>query len=64
MIADAPPTASITTPASGLLAANGQRIDVTVRGTDDVGVTQVGFKARVGDRNDRGVVADAAGPGA
>ncbi len=48
VIADAPPIASITNPASGLLAANGQRIDVTVHGTDDVGVTQVGFKARVG----------------
>ena len=45
---DLPPAAIISVPPASLTAANGEHVDVTVRATDDVGVTQVSFKAETG----------------
>src|SRR5207249_2915550 len=52
VVADAPPTIAITTPAAGASAANGQRVDVTVKTTDDVGIQQVSFRAQTGNAQD------------
>ncbi|MEO8681584.1 MAG: Ig-like domain-containing protein, partial [Vicinamibacterales bacterium] len=57
VLADQPPAVVITTPASGLTAANGARIVVTVRSTDDVGVQQSGFKAQTGRPQDGAIAA-------
>ena len=48
VVADTPPAVAITTPPAGTTAANGQRVDVTVNTTDDVGVQQVSFRAQTG----------------
>ncbi len=52
VLADTPPTIAITTPSAGASAANGQRVDVTVTTTDDVGVQQVSFRAQTGKPQD------------
>ncbi|MEQ1868664.1 MAG: Ig-like domain-containing protein [Vicinamibacterales bacterium] len=49
---DQPPVATVLVPAGGLNPANGEHVDVTVRATDDVGVTQVSFKAETGKAAD------------
>ncbi len=55
--ADQPPVATITAPANGLTARNGDRIVVTVRSTDDLGVVQAGFKAQTGRPHDGAILA-------
>ncbi len=46
VIADQLPIASILAPVDGVSAPNGARVNVRVRGTDDVGVTQIGYLVR------------------
>ena len=46
IIADAVPAATITSPAQGLHAGNGDLITVRVHATDDVGLTRAGYVAR------------------
>ncbi|MCU1383321.1 MAG: LamG domain protein jellyroll fold domain protein [Acidobacteria bacterium] len=48
ILADTPPTIAITAPPAATSAANGQRVDVTVKTTDDVGIQQVSFRAQTG----------------
>jgi hypothetical protein len=48
VIADQPPTVSIVAPAGGLQIANGGRVTVSVRGTDDLGVTCIAYRAGTG----------------
>ena len=50
--ADQPPVVAITAPANGVSARNGDRVTVTVRATDDLGVTKEGFKAQTGKPQD------------
>jgi hypothetical protein len=45
---DVPPTAVITVPPASLTPINGDQVDVTITGTDDVGVAQISFKAQTG----------------
>ena len=52
---DQPPVVTITAPANGLTAHNGDRIDVTVRAVDDLGVTKEGFKAQTGRPQDAAI---------
>jgi hypothetical protein len=54
IVPDAAPAVAITSPPNGSRARNGDRVTVTVRATDDVGVAQVAFRAATG------VAADAA----
>ena len=49
---DHAPAIAIAAPAGGTSARNGDRIVVTVNATDDVGVTQIGFKANTGQPQD------------
>jgi len=53
---DQPPIATITAPASGVTAKNGDLITVTVRATDDLGVTKEGYKAQTGKPQDASLV--------
>jgi hypothetical protein len=46
--ADQAPAATIEAPAPGATVTSGQAVQVRIRGTDDVGATQLGFKARMG----------------
>ncbi len=48
VVADQPPSVTIVAPASGLQFANGARVVVSVRGTDDLGVTRLAFRAGTG----------------
>jgi hypothetical protein len=50
--ADQPATLSITAPADGVSARNGERITVGVHATDDLGITQVGYRAQTGQPQD------------
>lgn len=50
--ADQPPSVTITAPVNGVSARNGDRVTVTVRATDDLGVTKEGFKAQTGKPQD------------
>ncbi len=52
---DQPPIVTIGQPAAGLTARNGDRITVTVRATDDLGVTRIGFKAQTGRPQDAAI---------
>ena len=52
IVADQPPSIAITSPASGLSARNGDRIVVTARGLDDLGLAQLGFRAQTGKPQD------------
>jgi hypothetical protein len=52
VIVDQPPAVTITTPATGISARNGERIVVTVQAVDDLGLTQVGFQAQTGKPQD------------
>ena len=52
---DQPPIVTIGPPAAGLTARNGDRIAVTVRATDDLGVTRIGFKAQTGRPQDASI---------
>jgi hypothetical protein len=55
VLPDQPPVVSITAPAQGLQAKNGDRVNVVVRGLDDVGVTQLTFKAHTGRSTDAAI---------
>ncbi len=46
VVPDAAPALTITQPVSTFSPGPGQRVDVTVRATDDVGVTEVAYSAR------------------
>jgi hypothetical protein len=50
--ADQPPAIAIVAPAAGTSAHNGDRMVVNVSASDDVGLTQVGFKANTGQPQD------------
>jgi hypothetical protein len=52
---DQPPVVTITQPQNGLTARNGDRIDVTVRAVDDLGVTKQGYKAQTGRPQDAAI---------
>ncbi len=45
IVADAPPTVSIVSPAAGATAATGARVSVTVQAFDDLGVARVAWQA-------------------
>ncbi|MGC4081205.1 MAG: Ig-like domain-containing protein [Vicinamibacterales bacterium] len=51
IVADQPPvvTLGVAVPGGGLSAKNGDRIVVTVHATDDVGTTQLGYRATTGN---------------
>ncbi|HEY5514616.1 MAG TPA: Ig-like domain-containing protein, partial [Pengzhenrongella sp.] len=46
VVADQLPVPTIMAPAAGASAANGQRVDVQVRATDDVGVTKLAYTVK------------------
>ncbi|MBS1818371.1 MAG: carboxypeptidase regulatory-like domain-containing protein [Acidobacteria bacterium] len=46
VVADQPPSIAITQPLGTLTPAPGERVSVTVRATDDVGVDQISYSAR------------------
>ncbi len=48
VVPDGAPTVTVTQPPPGFTPAPGQRVEVTVRATDDVGVAQVSYSARRG----------------
>jgi hypothetical protein len=52
IVEDRPPTAAITAPADGLSVRNGDRVNVTVRVTDDVGVAGVAYRPATGRPQD------------
>src|SRR5262249_59487435 len=52
---DQPPVVTITAPPNGLTARNGDRIEVTVRAVDDLGVTKEGYKAQTGRPQDAAI---------
>jgi hypothetical protein len=52
VIPDQPPSATITSPAAESSAKNGDRIVVTVRATDDLGVKEIGYRAETGNPAD------------
>ena len=54
IVADQPPAVVITAPAGGLSARNGDRITVTVRATDDLGLAQIAYRAQTGKPQDAG----------
>jgi hypothetical protein len=51
IVADQPPalTLGVTTPSGTLSAKNGDRIVVSVHGSDDLGLTQLGYRAATGN---------------
>ncbi|MCU0256338.1 MAG: Ig-like domain-containing protein, partial [Vicinamibacterales bacterium] len=55
--ADQAPSVAIASPADGTAAANTQRITLEVTGADDVGLTQIGFRAETGRPTDASAVA-------
>jgi hypothetical protein len=58
---DQVPSAAITAPAAGISARNGDRITVTVAAMDDLGISQVGYRANTGDTRTAGSIAVAPG---
>ncbi len=52
VVADQPPALSITVPAAGASVRTGDRVTVTVRSTDDLGVAQIGYRAQTGRPQD------------
>ncbi len=54
IVADAPPVVAITTPASGATFRTGDRVTVTLRATDDLGATQLAYRAQTGRAQDAG----------
>ncbi len=52
VLADLAPAVELLAPAAGSSARNGQSVPVSVRATDDLGLTQVGFVARTGRPQD------------
>jgi len=52
ILPDAAPVVSIVAPIAGLSARNGERVVVTVRASDDVGVAQIGYRAATGRPQD------------
>ena len=57
ILPDQAPTVVITSPADGFAAGNNQRITLNVSVTDDVGVTQVAYRAETGRPTDAATVA-------
>jgi hypothetical protein len=45
VVADANPTAAITAPAPGRIVNTGERVEVTLQASDDIGITQMAFRA-------------------
>ncbi len=54
VVADQAPVVSITGPANGVTARNGDHVAVTVHATDDLGLTQVAYRAQTGKPQDFG----------
>ena len=52
VVADQAPAIAIVAPGGTVSARNGDRIDVRVTGSDDVGLTQIGYKANTGQPQD------------
>ncbi|MEQ1868391.1 MAG: Ig-like domain-containing protein [Vicinamibacterales bacterium] len=52
VVADQPPALTITAPQNGAAVRNGDRINVSVRALDDLGVKQVGYRAQTGKPQD------------
>ncbi|MCU0255404.1 MAG: Ig-like domain-containing protein, partial [Vicinamibacterales bacterium] len=52
VLADLAPAVELLAPLAGASARNGQEVAVTVKATDDLGLTQVGFAARTGRPQD------------
>ena len=52
IVPDTPPTIRILSPAAGASFHNGDRVGVTVQVTDDLGATQVGYRAQTGRPQD------------
>ena len=52
VVADKPPVVTITSPAAGASFHTGDHVIVTVRITDDLGGTQVGYRAQTGKPQD------------
>ena len=57
VVADLPPVVTITAPAAGATARNGDLVTVNVQATDDLGVTRQGYKAQTGNPQDAALVA-------
>ena len=55
VLADVAPGVALLSPSPGTSARNGQSVPVSVRATDDLGLTQVGFVARTGRPQDAAV---------
>jgi hypothetical protein len=52
IVTDRPPLPAVVQPTPGTSAKNGQRVEVRVRATDDLGITRLGIKALTGDPRD------------
>jgi 5-hydroxyisourate hydrolase-like protein (transthyretin family) len=52
---DAPPAVTLLTPAAGTSVPNGSPIHISLRATDDLGLTQVGYRATIGQTVRTGV---------
>ena len=52
IVADAPPAVTVTAPADGTSASNGQRVTVTFAAADDLGVVRLGVRAETGRPQD------------
>ncbi|MEO8677871.1 MAG: carboxypeptidase regulatory-like domain-containing protein, partial [Vicinamibacterales bacterium] len=57
IVADRPPTVTVTSPAPGTEFRTGDRVSVTVHVTDDLGVTQVAYRGQTGHPQDAGTQA-------
>ena len=55
IVADGPPVVTITAPAAGAGLHTGDRVTVTVHVTDDLGATQVAYRAQTGQPQDASV---------
>ena len=58
---DQAPGVSFTSPAANISARNGDRVSVTVRATDDLGIAQIGYRANTGDTRTAGSIVVAPG---
>ena len=56
VVADAAPVIAITSPVSGVSARNGERVDLVVAASDDVGLSQVAYRAETGRPQDAATV--------
>ncbi len=57
IVADQAPSVIITSPADGFAAGNNQRLTLNVSASDDVGLTQVAYRAETGRPTDTATVA-------